>query len=91
MKKRNCRMSDTERDRHDRAIRIRKMTDAKLCAFMDELGNGGTLAENRATTVEAFLTALGQRTATGLRTSDATIRKLRSIAEAEGFLPREEE
>jgi len=35
MKKKNCRRSDTERAVHDRATRLRKMTDAQLCEFID--------------------------------------------------------
>lgn len=89
MKKRNCRMTNTERDQHDRAIRVRKMTDAKLCEYLDSLKGDRTPAQDRAAAIEAFLEALGQRTAGGLRASDATIRKLRSIAEEDGFLPRE--
>ena len=37
MKKRNCRKTDLEREQHDRAIRIRKMTDAQLCEYIDGL------------------------------------------------------
>ena len=38
MKKRNCRKTDIEREQHDRAIRVRKMTDAQLCEYLDGLG-----------------------------------------------------
>lgn len=37
MKKRNCRKTDIEREQHDRAIRVRKMTDAQLCEYLDGL------------------------------------------------------
>lgn len=89
MKKRNCRKTDLEREQHERAIRIRKMTDAQLCDYLDEL----EAAETGASTpevIETFLGLLGRRTAAGLRVSDATIRKLRAIAEEEGLLPRVE-
>ena len=29
MKKHSCRMTDTEKEMHDRAVKIRKMTDAR--------------------------------------------------------------
>lgn len=35
MKKKNCRRTDEERTMHDRAIKIRKMTDEQICAFID--------------------------------------------------------
>lgn len=37
MKKRSCRRTGFEQEQHDRAIRVRKMTDAQLCAYLDEL------------------------------------------------------
>ena len=37
MKKKNCRKTGLEREQHDRAVRIRKMTDAQLCEYIDSL------------------------------------------------------
>lgn len=34
-RKKNCRRTDEERAIHDRATRLRKMTDAQLCDFID--------------------------------------------------------
>lgn len=34
-KKKNCRMTEEERAVHDRAVRLRKMTDQQLCDFVD--------------------------------------------------------
>lgn len=89
MKKRNCRKTTLEREQHDTAIRIRKMTDAQLCEYIDELERASETTST-GPSVRIFFEALGRRTASGLRVSDATIRKLRSIAEEEGLLPREE-
>ena len=36
MKKRSCRMTDTEKEMHDRAVKIRKMTDEQLCKYIDD-------------------------------------------------------
>ena len=33
--KRNCRRTDDERDQHDRATRIRKMTDAQISSYIE--------------------------------------------------------
>lgn len=37
MKKRSCRRTGFEQEQHDRAIRVRKMTDAQLCEYLDGL------------------------------------------------------
>lgn len=37
MKKRNCRMTAAEREQHERATKIRKMTDEQLCGMLDSL------------------------------------------------------
>ena len=36
MKKHSCRMTDTEKEMHDRAVKIRKMTDEQLCKYIDD-------------------------------------------------------
>ena len=79
--KRNCRRDDEERAIHDRACRIRRMTDDQLCAYVD--GRSTSPAE----VIERFLGCLGTRSADGTRISDATIRKLRAVAKDKGFLP----
>lgn len=77
MKKRNCRKSDVEKMQHERAIRIRKMTDAQLCEYLDGLKEKITLS---------FLDAITIRKEDGIRVCDATVRKLRNIAERDGFI-----
>ena len=93
MKKRNCRKTDTEREQHDRAIRIRKMTDAQICEDLDSLAQPAPAPPPAgpapAEIISNFLDALSIRTEDGLRVSDATIRKLREIAQAKGFIPAE--
>ena len=46
MKKRNCRMTPKEKDLHERAVRVRKMTDAQICALLD------SPAKKEITTIE---------------------------------------
>lgn len=88
MKKRNCRKTDIEREQHDRAIRVRKMTDAQLCEYLD--GLGATRAEpqpSKEEIITAFLEAITIRRDDGLRVSDATVRKLKAMTRRDGFLP----
>lgn len=81
MKKRNCRMTDQERERHERATKIRKMTDDQICDLLDELN------DRPAKAIENLLYYCGLRDPeTDLRISDATIRKIRQIAVSRGFL-----
>lgn len=83
MKKRNCRMTDQERERHERATKIRKMTDDQICDLLDELN------ARPAKAIENLLYYCGLRDQeSGLRISDATIRKVRQIAFDCGFLPQ---
>lgn len=81
--KRNCRRTPEERSLHDRACRLRRMTDEQLCAEVDRACAGATPQD----VIEGFLSSLGTRTASGARVSDATIRKLRAVAVEKGFLP----
>lgn len=91
--KRNCRKTDAERGQHDRATRVRKMTDAQLCAYLDGLAQEAAPppapAPTREKIIEGYLRELSIRTDDGLRVSDATIRKLREIAVRRGYLPGE--
>ena len=85
MKKRNCRKTDLEREQHDRAIRIRKMTDAQLCEYID-----GLTQQTSHTTPEeiisSFLNLLTVPTDKGLYVSRITANKVRKIADQRGFL-----
>ena len=40
MKKRNCRMTGEEKNVHERAVKLRKMTDDKLVEHIDQLDAG---------------------------------------------------
>ena len=87
MKKRNCRKTDIEREQHDRAIRVRKMTDAQLCEYLD--GLGVTRVEPQPSKEEIitdFLEAITIRRDDGLRVSVAsqTAHHIRETAERLG-------
>lgn len=92
MKKRNCRKTDIESEQPARATRVRKMTDAQLCDYLDGMAaNQRPHVLSKEEIVNSLLDALSIRTEDGLRISDATIRKIREIAIRRGFLPKPEE
>ena len=53
MKKHSCRMTDTEKEMHDRAVKIRKMTDEQLCKYIDDTQGKNDTRDER---VSKFLT-----------------------------------
>lgn len=85
MKKRSCRMTEEEKSMHDRAVRIRKMTDAQICALIDStygkgMEEGAKLAEadhTSAAQAEAaarkFINYLEARQGSGNRIGKGTI------------------
>ena len=91
-KKRNCRMTDEEKKMHERAVKLRKMTDAQLCEFVDRtygigMEEGANLAETNtpkapekvvdgAASVKAFIEYLTGRVGTGNRIGNGTILQL---------------
>ncbi len=82
MAKKNYRKSPLERRQHDTAVKVRKMTDEQLCAFIDEISN-----QNNS--LERFFERLNELKGTGNGISTGTIYKLRRIAVAEGLLMEE--
>lgn len=83
MKKRNCRMTPAEREQHERATKIRKMTDEQLCGYIDGLKDTGQQicpTSIRRQAVEDFVSSI--RPGNGI--GQATIAKLREFAKANG-------
>ena len=74
MKKRSCRRTGFEQEQHDRAIRVRKMTDAQLCAYLDELeGRNRPIVisqDELEKVINGFIDSLATRSDTGLRVSE---------------------
>lgn len=100
MKKKSCRMTEEEKSMHERAVRVRKMTDAQICDLIDHtygrgMEEGAKLAgksEAKQPTDEAakkFIAYLEGRTGTGNRIGKGTIiylsRELESAKEAGVF------
>lgn len=90
MKKRNCRMTEEEKAMHDRAVKIKKMTDAQICDFIDRtygkgMEEGTKLAqvqqtpapEDTANQAEKFISYLESRTGSGNRIGHGTILQLK--------------
>ncbi len=77
-KKRRCRRTPGERDRHETAVKIRKMTDEQLCDFVDRTAP--------AFGVGQYLRHLDELAGTGNGIGAGTIAKLRKIAQEEGYI-----
>ena len=80
MAKKNYRKSPLEKQQHEKAVKIRKMTDEQLCDFIDEIAEGNT------NQVKDFLDRLEELKGTGNGISTNIIKKLCKIAESEGFI-----
>lgn len=86
MKKKNCRMTETERRIHDRAVRIRKMTDEQLCEYLNSLAN--YKSEQNNSSVDDFICSLQEKAGTGNGIGKATVGKIKEFAIAEGFIQK---
>lgn len=76
MKKRNCRMTPKEREQHERATKIRKMTDQQLFKYIDGLCSPQQVIGDFLYDVENRCKGIGQ----------ITIAKLRNFARGDGFI-----
>jgi len=85
MGRRNCRKNDQEKTMHERAVRIRKMTDEQLCRYLDSLSAGHQTAgiKNR---VSEFIQHLDTMSGTGNGIGKSTVYKLQKFAEKEGYV-----
>lgn len=99
MSRKNCRMTEAERAAHDRAVRLRKMTDQQLCDYMDAqhskgVDDGIKLAEEEAkvrkngddtTSIYRFLDYLDGRKGSGNGIGGGTLYRIRKeVANAVG-------
>lgn len=93
MKKRSCRRTKEEREIHDQAIRIRKMTDNQLVSHIEkgnkdnyEVGYRDGLLKGRegagSQSVTAFLDEISELKGIGA----VTVQKLRKAAKAYGYI-----
>lgn len=96
MPKRKCRMTTAELEMHDRAVKLRKMTDEQLCHFVDKgiedaykrgYSNGrviNAIAINSSKSIKHFLENLN---IPGV--DPATVDKLRKYAKDGGYIGME--
>ena len=92
-KRRSCRRTAQEDRNHERAVKLRKMTDEQLCQYIDreveaayQRGcnkSGKVVAEGHAT-VSDFLTAISSKKIPGI--GAVTINKLMKEAMEHGFI-----
>lgn len=82
MAKKNYRKTPLERQQHDIAVKVRKMTDAQICDFIDDLQ--ATAAGDRIKEYLQLVTLYSGNHRNGI--GDKTIAKLRQIAEDEGYI-----
>ena len=89
MKKRACRMTEEEKAMHDRAVKLKKMTDTQICDFIDHtygkgMEEGAKLAQVRepeapesgADYVKKFIDYLTEKIGSGNRIGRGTILQL---------------
>jgi hypothetical protein len=96
MKKRSCRMTQQEREQHNTAVSIRKMTDEQLCAYIEDIMREGIklgkskAAEQsfarRSDIIREFIQRLSVKSSTGNGIGPATVQKIKAFAEKEGYL-----
>ena len=79
MKKRSCRMTANEKAIHERAVKLRKMTDEQLCNYVD---NGNSEDKPATIGIDEFLTEAEGVKGVGLR----TIQRLRDFATEQGYI-----
>lgn len=95
MAKRKCRMTSAELEMHDRAVKLRKMTDEQLCQFVDrevdeaytlgfKNGRANEVVTRPAKSVEHFLDNLN---IPGV--GPTTVDKLRKYAKDGGYIGME--
>jgi hypothetical protein len=70
---------------HERAVKIRKMTDEQLCRYLDGL-QGGTAAGAYKNKVAEFIQHLDMMSGTGNGIGKSTVYKLQKFAEKEGYV-----
>lgn len=92
MQKRKCRMSKSEMECHERAVKLRKMTDEQLCQFVDKKvdeayslglknGRANEIITGSAKSVEHFLDNLN---IPGI--GRTTVDKLKNYAKERGYI-----
>jgi hypothetical protein len=85
MKNRNCRMTPVERQQHELAVKIRKMTDEQLCEYIDKIYNNAECI-NKIEVGNAFVIDFINSIKPGSGIGQATIAKLKEYAAESGYI-----
>lgn len=83
MKKKSCRMTENERQKHERAVKLRKMTDDQLCAYVDSLEGR---ERKSVPSIEDFIRHLAGKVGSGNGIGQSTVDKIARIAMEDGFM-----
>lgn len=83
--KKHYKLTPIECDRHDMAVKIRKMTDEQLVKFINDTQRDAEYS-GKMQGVEEFLSQLFCMSGTGNGIGAATVAKLREFAIDEGFI-----
>lgn len=86
--KKHCKLTPAEKAKHDKATKIRKMTDEQIFTYIADQHHkayelGLSFGEDR---VHDFILALSCKSSTGNGIGPATVAKLREFAKNEGFI-----
>lgn len=84
MKKKSCRMTETERQMHDRAVKVRKMTDEKLCEYLDGLAHHEPVKTGPS--VADFIHLMEEKAGSGNGIGMGIVGKVKNFAVAGGFM-----
>lgn len=93
-KRRSCRRTVQEDVYHERAVKIRKMTDEQLCTYIDNVVNEAYekgLTENQSTRIGSATKSVGEFIATIAKAKvpgigAVTINKLLKVATENGYI-----
>jgi hypothetical protein len=83
--KKHYKFSPEEREQHDMAVKIRKMTDQQIVEFINDLQNDSETAGKKVG-VEEFLSRLCCMSGTGNGIGQGTVAKIQKFASEEGYL-----
>jgi len=88
MKKKSCRMTEDERQKHERAVKLRKMTDEQLCDYIDKIIESAEKEKEKhiCPSVSDFIRHLANKAGTGNGIGQSTVNKIRNFAVEEGFM-----
>lgn len=74
MASKNCRKTELERMQHERAVKVRKMTDEQLCNYLDSLKQDKPSKEQEKLIIKGFIDYVNNQYCNGI--GRATVHRL---------------